>query len=419
MPELPRPKAALIGVSGYGKIYLERALFHASAGDLALVAATVINRAAEAAACAALEARGCRIYSDYHAMLEAHHGELDLVLIPTGIHWHARMTHAALAAGANVLVEKPLAATIQDVRAIQQAERSSGRFVAVGFQDIYLADTIAVKALLVQRYLGRVRRIKSRGLWPRPAAYYARNDWAGRVRVGGEWVLDSPLANALAHFLNLALFLAGDAPGKSARPRVVEAELYRAQPIENYDTVAARVATEQGVEICFYATHACAAPIEPVLVVEGDAGRAEWSAEAGWNLQRADGASTRFPPRGETPARREMFERVLRRCRVPDTFVCDTEIAAQHTLCVNGVQSAAPVHTVAEPFVTLQGAGNNGAAQAVIAGIAELMQQAFERGALLHETGGAWTVPAGRCVLDKFEVFGAELAELVRAATGG
>ena len=37
-------------------------------------------------------------------MLSAHEGGIDLCLIPTGIHWHARMTIAALRAGANVLV---------------------------------------------------------------------------------------------------------------------------------------------------------------------------------------------------------------------------------------------------------------------------------------------------------------------------
>ncbi len=399
MSPLPRPRAALIGVSGYGKIYLERVLHHATTGELTLVAATVINRAEEAAACRELTARGCTIYGDYKEMLAAHHGELDLVLIPTGIHWHARMTRAALAAGAHVLVEKPLAATIEDVRAIQRDERATGRFVAVGFQDIYLADTAAVKKKLAEDYIGKVRRIRSRGLWPRPAAYYARNDWAGRVRLGEEWVLDSPLANALAHFLNLALFVAGDTPTTSARPIELEAETYRARPIESYDTVAVRLTTHNGVTVCFYATHSCTAVIEPELILEGDAGRGTWSAEAGWCLERHDGASIRFPPRGETQARKEMFERVLRRLRDPQGFVCDTEIAAQHTLCVNGVRESGPVHDIAPAYITVHGADRGGAAQVSIADIESHFARAYVEGALPSEIGCPWAVPAGRATI--------------------
>jgi predicted dehydrogenase len=166
MPRTP-PRAAIIGVSGYGKIYLERLLHHAARGECEVAAATVINRQAETATCAMLESRGAMIYGDYHEMLAAQAGQLDLVLIPTGIHWHARMTLAALAAGANVLVEKPLAATIQDIREVQAMAPASGRFVAVGFQDIYLEDNREVKRRLMGGALGRIRRIRGRGQWPR------------------------------------------------------------------------------------------------------------------------------------------------------------------------------------------------------------------------------------------------------------
>src|SRR5215469_10017553 len=98
MPRTP-PRAAIIGISGYGKIHLERLLHHAQAGEIEIAAATVINPAEERAACAELEARGTKIYPEFHQMLAAHAGRLELVLIPTGIHWHARMALAALAAG--------------------------------------------------------------------------------------------------------------------------------------------------------------------------------------------------------------------------------------------------------------------------------------------------------------------------------
>ncbi len=404
MPRTP-PRAAIIGVSGYGKIYLERLLHHAARGDFAVAAATVINRAEEPAACAELTARGAMIYGDYHQMLEAQAGQLDLVLIPTGIHWHARMTLAALAAGANVLVEKPLAATIQDVRTIRETAPASGRFVAVGFQDIYLEDNLAVKRRLVGGALGRLRRIRGRGLWPRDDAYYARNEWAGRIRVGGEWVLDSPLANALAHFLNLALFLAGGEVGRSASPIAVEAELYRARRIESYDTAAVRLTTRTGVEICFYASHSCAEVLEPELQIEGDGGTAAWSVTTGWRLHSAAEGETALPARGETQARREMFARVVRRLHDPATFVCGPEIAAEHILCVNGAHTATPIRDIPPACIESRRSGPRGATQPVITGVAAAIDRAFGAGRLLHESGCPWAAPAGKLSLENFPVF--------------
>ncbi|HVW21024.1 MAG TPA: Gfo/Idh/MocA family oxidoreductase [Opitutaceae bacterium] len=399
----PLPRAAIIGISGYGKIYLERLLHHADAGELEIAAATVINRPEEQAACAGLEQRGARIHPEFHQMLEAHAGRLDLVLIPTGIHWHARMTLAALAAGANVLVEKPLAATIQDVREIERTAPSSGRFVAVGFQDIYVEENQEVKRRLLAGALGRVRRIRGRGLWPRSSAYYARNDWAGRLRLDGSWVLDSPLANALAHFLNLALFLGGESEHESARPVGIEAELYRARPIESYDTAAVRIATAGGAEICFYASHSCERVLEPELAIDGEAGSASWTAERGWRLQ---GAAVRtLPGRGETPARAAMFRSVLRRMEEPGAFVCGPAIAAQHTLCANGAHAATVIRDVPAGQVRHQRADGAGAVQPVIEGLERCVDRAFLSGKLLHESGCAWASPAGRISLDQFASF--------------
>ncbi len=404
MPRHP-PRAAIIGVSGYGKIYLERLLHHAARGEFDVTAATVINRETEQAACTALEACGAMIYGDYHEMLEAQSGQLDLVLIPTGIHWHARMTLAALAAGANVLVEKPLAATVQDVRAIQETAPASGRFVAVGFQDIYLEDNLAVKRRLVGGALGRIRRIRGRGLWPRDDTYYARNDWAGRLQVGEDWVLDSPLANALAHFLNLALFLAGSTPAESAAPVAIEAELYRARPIASFDTAAIRVRTRPGVEICFYASHSCAETAEPELHIEGDDGTAVWSAVGGWIVRSGREGEAVLPARGETQARREMFQRVLQRLHDPLAFVCGPEIAIQHILCVNGAHAAGPIRDIPARFVETRRAGPRGPLQPVIADLGSQIGRAFSAGLLLHESGCPWAAPAAKLSLENFPIF--------------
>src|SRR5690606_7697951 len=86
----------------------------------------------------------------------------------------------------------------------------------------------------------------------------------------GEPVMDSPVNNACAHFLHNMLYVLGPRADRSARPAMVQAELYRAQPIETYDTAALRCMTEEGVEVLFYVSHSTTRNCGPVFEYEFD-----------------------------------------------------------------------------------------------------------------------------------------------------
>lgn len=78
-------------------------------------------------------AQGARDYADVGALLT---GEPDVqaVFVATPTHRHAEVALPAIAAGKHVFVESPLAATLDDARAIAEAARGSDRVVQVGFQ---------------------------------------------------------------------------------------------------------------------------------------------------------------------------------------------------------------------------------------------------------------------------------------------
>jgi len=73
-----------------------------------------------------------RIHRDYRRLLEDR--EVDAVVIGSPDHWHAPMAIDAVRAGKDVYLEKPLAHTIEEGRAIVRAARESGRIVQVGLQ---------------------------------------------------------------------------------------------------------------------------------------------------------------------------------------------------------------------------------------------------------------------------------------------
>lgn len=392
-----RPRVAVIGISGYGRVHLQLARACRDRGELTLVAATVINRSEEAANVAELESHGTSIYTDYREMLRRHAGGLDLCLIPTGIHWHAPMTVAALQAGANVLVEKPLAGSTAEVAAIRAAEEASGRFVAVGFQDFYEPGTAWLRAELARGAIGPLRSIRFLGLWPRTRAYFQRNDWAGRLEAEGRPVFDSPLNNAFAHFVMLSLYFAGVAGRPGSEVRLDQVELFRTHDIPSFDTGVARLTTDTGVALWFGASHASRTSLEPEILIAGATGTACWryEAEAWW--EDAPGRRERRALLDANGARREMMAATLRRLRDPAAPICTSEMAGRHTALVEALHRQGEILPVAPSLVTWSGAPGDASAMPSVQGLDQAMQRAYATQSPLAAAGFPPAVPAGRC----------------------
>ena len=378
---------ALIGVSGYARIYLDLACAARDRGEIDLRAVVIINPEEEAATEAALHEKGCTIYRDYEELLRREAGRLDLCLIPTGIPWHARMTLAALKAGAHVLVEKPLAGSLAEVAAIRAAEKATGKFVAVGFQDIYSPVNRWLKQQLCAGTIGRLHTVRFLGLWPRPAAYFTRNPWAGRLHANGTQVLDSPLNNAFAHFVNLSLYFAGQTPETSAQTQVESAELLRAHAIESFDTSVVRARSPDGIAFWFGATHTCHEVREPEIYLEGSTGRVEWKHERSCKIDRSDGTGEERALPDITANRQSMFSTVLAKLHTPDTIVCSTALAERHTAFVEAVHAAASVQAVPSELISWEKPAAGTALVPVVNGLEAALYRAFTSQGLLRETG--------------------------------
>ncbi|MDQ8197071.1 Gfo/Idh/MocA family oxidoreductase [Pelagicoccus enzymogenes] len=382
-------KAALIGVSSYGRVHLRMIDHMVAKGRLELVAATVINQEEEAELCAKLEAGGCQLFRDYKEMLAAWNGRLDLCMIPTPIFLHEDMTLDALDAGANVLIEKPLAPELSACRRIAERAEKRGRFVAVGFQKMHCPATRRIKRDLLSGVLGELREIRGITLWPRGLDYFSRNAWAGRLRAGDSLVLDSPVSNAAAHFLHLMLYWAGaDLNEVASIAETLRAETFRANDIENFDTACLRGTTKEGVPVTFVASHACRQTVNPTIRIVGSKGEIEWiKDEAAY--YRVDGEAERTVAlSGDEEEVRSMIEAIV--CRIEGTAadLCEPEQAIPHTEVVEALYREVETQTVAEEFIeeieTAEGRFR------VVKGLEEAAVNAFERGALFSEVGVRW-----------------------------
>jgi predicted dehydrogenase len=128
------PRVGLIGTGWYGKVDLLRLIQVAPVEVVSLcdVDKNMLAAAADIVAERQQSKKKPRTFSDYRTMLGEK--DLDIVLIATPDHWHALPMIAAVEAGVDVYVQKPISVDVMEGQAMLAAARKHGRVVQVGTQ---------------------------------------------------------------------------------------------------------------------------------------------------------------------------------------------------------------------------------------------------------------------------------------------
>ncbi|MGH9159137.1 MAG: Gfo/Idh/MocA family protein [Vicinamibacteraceae bacterium] len=127
-------RVGLIGSGWYGKADLLRLVQVAPIEVVSLcdVDKDMLAKAAALVATRQASKKTPRTYGDYRTMLAEK--DLDIVLVATPDHWHALPMIAAVEAGADVFVQKPISVDIVEGQAMLAAARKHQRVVQVGTQ---------------------------------------------------------------------------------------------------------------------------------------------------------------------------------------------------------------------------------------------------------------------------------------------
>lgn len=160
-----------IGVVGCGAIGQRRHIPEVAANPKARLVALcdiVPSRAEEQA-----KKFGGEAYSDFESFLK--HPDMDAVIIGTPNYLHAPMTLAALKAGRHVLVEKPMATTRKEAKAMIEAARKAGRFLMVGQNQRLMRPHIKAREILASGGLGKVLTFRTAFKHPGPEFWSVDN----------------------------------------------------------------------------------------------------------------------------------------------------------------------------------------------------------------------------------------------------
>ncbi|MFD1956873.1 Gfo/Idh/MocA family protein [Paenibacillus thailandensis] len=202
--------ALKIGVIGTGSISSMHLQSYDKNPDARLVAVCDLNE--ERAGSAAGKYGAELVYTDYRELLA--NPDIDAVSICTWNNTHAEIAIAALEAGKHVLVEKPLCRTVEEALRVQEAVRSTGRTLQVGFVRRYDPNAQLLRAFADRGEFGEI--------------YYAKASSIRRLGNPGGWFSDiersggGPLIDIGVHVIDLCWYMMG-----LPKPVSVSANTYR------------------------------------------------------------------------------------------------------------------------------------------------------------------------------------------------
>ncbi len=142
-----------------------------------------------------------RLYTDEAEMLREL-PELDAVSICTWNSAHAPCAIMALDAGKHVLCEKPMATTLEEAIAMQEAAKRNDRLLMIGFvrrfgRDCHVVQDLIGQDALGELYYGKVNYLRRHG---NPGGWFGDISYSG----GG------PLIDIGVHVIDLARYLFGN-----------------------------------------------------------------------------------------------------------------------------------------------------------------------------------------------------------------
>ncbi|MDP3776399.1 Gfo/Idh/MocA family protein [Methylotenera sp.] len=142
-------------------------------------------------------------FTDMHEMLKS--VDVDVVSVLTESGYHAKHVLEIAKYKKHIVVEKPMALTLEDADAMIQACDDAGTKLFVVKQNRFNVPVIKTREALEQGRFGKIFLGTVRVRWCRPQAYYDQDSWRGT------WELDGGvLTNQASHHVDLLEWMMGD-----------------------------------------------------------------------------------------------------------------------------------------------------------------------------------------------------------------
>ena len=158
----------------------------------------------DAAAKAAADRYGMPCYTDMHEMMAEHGDKIDAVIILTESGAHAEHTLELASYGKHIIVEKPMALTLEEADEMIQVCDANGIKLFIVKQNRYNYAVQALRKAFDAGRFGKIVMGTVRIRWCRDQSYYDQADWRGT------WAMDGGVfANQASHHIDLLEWFLG------------------------------------------------------------------------------------------------------------------------------------------------------------------------------------------------------------------
>jgi predicted dehydrogenase len=133
-------------------------------------------------------------YTDYRIMLEEQ--QPDLVAISTESGSHAEIALYCLSHGSHVIIEKPMAMSIQDADALIDTAQKENKTISVCHQNRFNKSIQSIHEALAAGRFGKISHIAAHVRWNRDRNYYDQAPWRGKWSCDGGCLMNQCIHNA-------------------------------------------------------------------------------------------------------------------------------------------------------------------------------------------------------------------------------
>lgn len=191
-------KVAIIGAGAISRAHIEGYLQFPERCKIVAISDIYVEKAQERIDQFQLAARAVK---DYKELLQ---GDIDLVSICTPPFTHATLATEILEAGSHVIVEKPMASSLEECDLMNDAAKRTGKILSVVAQNRFKTPMMKMKSVLESGLMGKIGHVQVDSFWWRGHCYYDlwwRGTWE---KEGG-----GPTLNHAVHHIDALLWMMG------------------------------------------------------------------------------------------------------------------------------------------------------------------------------------------------------------------
>ncbi|MDR6551970.1 Gfo/Idh/MocA family oxidoreductase [Paenibacillus qinlingensis] len=192
-------KVAIIGAGAISRAHIEAYLKFPERCTIVAISDIYEDKAQERID--QFELKDAKAVKDYKELLDA---DIDLVSICTPPYTHASLTVEFLEAGSHVMVEKPMASSLEECDLMNAAAQRTGKILSVVAQNRFKTPMMKMKSVLESGLMGNIVHTQVDSFWWRGHCYYDlwwRGTWE---KEGG-----GPTLNHAVHHIDALLWMMG------------------------------------------------------------------------------------------------------------------------------------------------------------------------------------------------------------------